>query len=141
MYTHTHTHRSDGCSKRTNSSRRAPRYWPCTVMSLPPTRERISWQSSSPVPAPPLLTFPSAPGAGRRQVFPSSLPPSPKMSIQSPSRQLAKSSLPASLMHVDPHLSCPVVMEPGLRASPGRIHAPKCIELCGSKAGITLFLG
>lgn len=32
-------------------------------------------------------------------------------------------------------------MEPGLRASPRRIHAPKSIKLCVSKGGIALFLG
>lgn len=42
-------------------------------------------------------------------------------------------------MHVDSHLSCPAVMEPRLRASLRRIHAPKSIKLCVSKGGDSIF--
>lgn len=128
----------------------APVHWPYDIMSLPLNEGRISWQSSSPALAPPLLTAPapspgtSVPEASRGQVFPSSvLPPSLPLSLpqneHSKLRQLAKSSLPASPMHVDSHLSCPAVMEPWLRASLRRIHAPKSIKLCVSKGGDSIF--
>lgn len=125
-------------------------HWPYNITSPPSNEERISWQSSSPALAPPLLTAPapspgtSAPGAGRGQVFPfsvlpSSLPPSLPQNEHSKPRQLAKSSLPASPTHVDSHLPCPAVMEPGLRAALRRIHAPKSSKLCVSKGGDSIF--
>lgn len=111
--------------------------WPHDITSLPFNRERTSWQSSSP---PPPFTLPPFPPQHQEQAesrfspLLSSFPPSPKNEHSKP-RQLAKSSLPASPLHVDSHLSCPAVMEPGLRASPRRIHAPKSIKLCVSRMG------
>lgn len=72
--------------------------------------------------------------------LPLPFPPSLPQNEHSKPQQLDKSSLPASLMHVDSHLSCPAVMEPGLRASLRRIHAPKSIKICVSKGGDSIFL-
>jgi len=115
----------------------APR---CYISAVKPGKDLLAKQPPCPLlAAHPPSPGTSAPAAGTGQVFSSSvLLPSLPQNEHSKPRQLAKSSLPASPMHADSHLSYPAVVEPGLRASLRRIHAPQIHQaVCQQGANCT----
>lgn len=131
----------------------APVGWPCAlalqhcVSATQRGKELLAKQqpcpgsssAHSPCSLPRHLRTRSRRRAGFPLFCPPSLSPSLPQNEHSKPRQLAKSSLPASPAHVDPHLPCPAVMEPGLRAALRRTHAPRSIRLCVSKGGDSIF--